>query len=141
MGDLAGNYCLLDTKTITIDKNYNPIAVEILGDPKYTTDKDLVLNLRLDSFDKDNYLIYISGQVLDTPDTHEWIPFKDTIAVTLDGSTGNKNIYYKILSEGIESQNVYDYVFLNPSLPAKSVQKSISSSSMIPSANITMVRS
>lgn len=116
IGDYANNFCLVETKQLTFETGHNPIGVELVGSPIYTYTRDHTINLRLDAFKKEDYQIYISGGVLNSAETHSWIPYQDNMNITLELFRGTRVVYFKILHKGVESQNVYDYVYLNPQL-------------------------
>lgn len=116
VSDIADNFCLVENRTIIRDRLYNPIGVSIVGNPVYQYSNSVDLDLRLDAFNKQDYEIYISGGVDDAPGIKEWIPYTDSLTVSLAAPRGNRVVYFKMRHKGKESQHVYDYVYLNPRL-------------------------
>jgi hypothetical protein len=116
ISDNAENYCLMETKEVTYESGYNPIGVEISGNPIYTYDLDHAITLRIDAFRKSEYQIYISGGVVNKTDTHTWMSYRENMPITLEPYEGTRIVYYKIMHDGEESQHVHDNVYLNPQL-------------------------
>ena len=116
LSDFAENYCLNQDFDITVDESHNPIAVEIVGNPIYTFDQNIEVNFRLDAFRKSDYDIYVSGGVVEDPGVKTWIPYQTSMNLRLEPFEGNRFVYYKIIKDGSESQNVSDHVYYNPQM-------------------------
>ncbi|MDB2447140.1 hypothetical protein N9W79_00800 [bacterium] len=116
LSDYAENFCLLETKTVTVDESHNPIEVFIAGNPIYTYSRTVDISFRIDAFDLNSFQIYVAGGVIDDDDTHEWIPYQNTVNTLLEAGEGMRIVYFKILDAGGESQYVADSVYLNPTL-------------------------
>lgn len=116
LSDSAGNTCLSESYTVTVDPSHNPIGISITGNPIYTFEQQIELNLRIDTFELEAYQVHLSGGIMDQAEVGNWVPYQEKITVNLAPEEGNRFVYMKILENGAESKKVHVNTYLNPKM-------------------------
>lgn len=112
--DEAGNACDDIPLTITYDRSYVPGAVTIANDPIWTDDPSITIVPHFDHLEGDKIEMYVSGNILPSPTTLTWIPYAESLPLTLTPTSGSRHVIVQFrIGETILSE-VTDEVFLRP---------------------------
>ncbi|SMF52656.1 hypothetical protein [Pseudobacteriovorax antillogorgiicola] len=111
--DVAENFCLREEKTIIYNLDYEPAAIEIDGDPIWTESQLVTVNTRLDYLPSDTVEMYLFGGI-EGPNVSTWIPYQESVALTLSPSEGHRWVRAKFRVNNVEIPQVWDGVYLNP---------------------------
>ena len=94
--DGAENYCLKNDYEILYDPEYEPGQVQIKGDPIWTDDTEVTINVAQDHLPSDEMEMYIFGGVDDADNTLQWIPYtEEDVTVPLAPVDGHRWVRVK----------------------------------------------
>lgn len=117
--DAAENACEegVLTATVTVDPDYEPVTMEIAGNPIFVgvDDRQVILNLYYEAFSDDEPEMRITGLVDDAANTKDWVPFTPTPLVSLALNDGQRFVYVQFRNNrGESTDTLIDYTYLEP---------------------------
>ncbi len=112
--DLAGNFCPDLPLQITYDSSYVPGRVTIEGQPYWTDDPEVMALPEYDQLEGDQIEMLITGSVLPSSQTFQWIPYSERVPVTLTPHNGTRHILVEFRKDGASMVEVTSSVFLRP---------------------------
>ncbi len=112
--DAAGNTCDDIPLTIVYDRSYVPGSVSFQSQSLWTDDPDLVILPEFDALPGDNVSMYISGNVVASAVTFQWIPLTDSASVTLTPTSGTRHVIVQYRKDETLMAEVTASIFLKP---------------------------
>ncbi len=112
--DAAGNSCDDIPLTIVYDRSYVPGSVSFQSQSLWTDDPDLVILPEFDALPGDNVSMYISGNVVASAVTFQWIPLMDSANVTLTPTSGTRHVIVQYRKDETLMAEVTASIFLKP---------------------------
>lgn len=112
--DAAGNFCEDIPLAITYDRSYVPGSIAYLGDLIWTDDPTVVIIPKFDFLPGDNVTMSISGTVAASAETFQWIPFQDSLPVTLTPTNGTRHVIIQFRKDATLMAEVTSPIFLKP---------------------------
>ncbi len=116
--DEAGNVCLTESFSVTVDPSYNSVEVDIDSVSEYWTDStERTLSLNYDYFPSQAPIeMKISGDITNS-DKNSWIPYSTQYTANLNPGSGRRVILVTYRDKDlVESAIVGSNIFLNPSI-------------------------
>jgi hypothetical protein len=112
--DAAGNTCQDIPLTITYDRSYVPGSVSFQSQSLWTDDPNQVILPKFDFLPGDNVSMSISGTVVATESTFQWIPYAESANVTLTPSSGTRHVIVQYRKDETLMAEVTASIFLKP---------------------------
>jgi hypothetical protein len=112
--DAAGNTCDDIPLTITYDPSYVPGSVSFQSQSLWTDDPNQIILPRFDYLPGDNVSMYISGNVVATDSTFQWMPYAESANVTLSPSSGTRHVIVQYRKDETLMAEVTASIFLKP---------------------------
>lgn len=112
--DAAGNTCEDIPLTITYDRSYVPGSVSFQNQSLWTDESSLVILPEFDYLPGDNVSMYISGNVVASDVTFQWIPMADSVNVTLTPTSGTRHVIVQYRKDETLMAEVTASIFLKP---------------------------
>jgi hypothetical protein len=114
--DEAGNQCVIERFSVNYDREWAPFGIELVENKNYTDEVNVEVAIRVDAFDKSNYQILVEGNLQDDLD---WMPYSETVRLTLESGGGIRHILLRIKEENSISNILSVNTYLNPELLLK----------------------
>jgi len=112
--DDAENFCPPAKFSIEVDHEYLSSDLFLDADAMWTLDEYLIIRPHFDHFSHVPTEMYISGGVIDTPETNEWIDFSKEVAVRLTPTNGHRSIDISYRNAREREASVTRHIFLRP---------------------------
>lgn len=112
--DAAGNACPDIPLTIQYDKNYVPGKLLFENDLLWVDTPHIVILPQYDQFSGDNIEMFVSGGVVPSASTYQWIPYVDRLPVELTPTNGTRHVLVNFRKAGIPMLEVTNSIFLRP---------------------------
>ncbi|WP_141733434.1 hypothetical protein [Oligoflexus tunisiensis] len=128
--DAAGNFCEDIPLTISYDRSYVPGSVAFQNQALWTDEPDVVILPQFDYLPGDNVSMFISGNVVASESTFQWVPYSDSVNVTLTPTNGTRHVIVQYRKDETLMAEVTASIFLKPYV---SINGSGATVSVIPS--------
>jgi hypothetical protein len=112
--DAAGNACPDIKVAIDYDTTYVPASLSIEGNPLWTDSPDVFILPRFDQLIGDVIEMQVSGNVLATANTFQWLPYTERLPITLSPTSGTRHVIVEFRKNGAIVGEVTKSVFLRP---------------------------
>jgi hypothetical protein len=119
--DVAGNVCEPIPISVEMVTGWVPGAVSIQDNPIWTDNPVVTVLPQFDHFEGDDVTMYISGGVIAGSNTFQWIPYAETVDVTLSPAEGTRHVIVSYKKDGSQVSEVTTSVFLRPNIYANSL--------------------
>ncbi len=112
--DAADNPCEDIDLVITYDRSYAPGAISIQGEPLWTDSEEIVILPQFDHLAGDDITMSISGGVLASATTFQWIPYTEQMTVTLTPTNGTRHVIVQFKKDSTVMSEVSVPIYLKP---------------------------
>ncbi|WP_324962018.1 hypothetical protein [Oligoflexus sp.] len=112
--DAAGNACEDIPLTVIYDRSYVPGSVAFQDQALWTDDPNVVILPQFDYLPGDNVSMYISGNIIPSADTFQWIPYRESVRVTLTPTNGTRHVIVQYRKDETLMAEVTAPIFLQP---------------------------
>jgi hypothetical protein len=112
--DAAGNFCEDIALTLTYDRSYTPGSVAFQSQTLWTDEPDVIILPQFDYLPGDNVSMFISGNVMASESTFQWVPYSDSVNVTLTPTNGTRHVIVQYRKDETLMAEVTASIFLKP---------------------------
>ena len=117
--DVARNYCITKEEIVfNIKRNYKSYGISIKDQITVTPTESVTVVPHYDRFSQDQIEMYLSGGIVESPNTFKWIPFSPEVAVKLQPIQGTRHVFVDFRENGVKQDTKRSYytIKLDPSL-------------------------